>query len=234
MARLSTRISVRWGDEPASEPTTTLVMGVGGYFMDLRVNKSDKTVDWAFAGRRETVSETPLHCRWHHIIDSRNAFAPDEGSFVALPNGDSLETGSMPCPERGGAVTPYEEVWRTLSTGRERGWILQRDDGDDAEATVTAAATAKTTAFLGRVGSEFFAMVQTRGGGPLSVQREALETVDGGKQNWVVKFRDGEAPLPSLAAAGLLAFPGEASWTEGDEVDIQGALYTVRALEPGT
>ncbi|CAK7266070.1 hypothetical protein SEPCBS119000_001834 [Sporothrix epigloea] len=219
MTRLSTRISIRWGDEPASEPTTTLVMGVGGYFMDLRVTKSDNSVDWAFAGRKETVSVSPLHCRWHHIIDSRNVFEPDEGSFAALPNGDSLETGSMPCLERGGAVTPYEEVWRTLSEGKEAGWILRRDDE-----------AAKTITFLGRVGSEYFAMVQPEGGGPLTVQRDALETQDG-KQAWVTKYRHGEASLPSLAAAGLLAFPGETAWTMGSAVDIQGAQYTVCAVE---
>ncbi|CAK7209925.1 hypothetical protein SBRCBS47491_000610 [Sporothrix bragantina] len=224
MARLSTRISIRWGDEPTSEPTTTLVMGVGGYFIDLRVNKTDSSVDWAFAGRRETVCQEPLQCRWHHIIDSRNMFAPDEGSFVTLPNGDSLETGSMACPERGGAVTPYEEVWRVLSTGSERGWILKREDE-----------AAKTITFLGRVGSEFLAMVQAEGGGPLTVQREALEkTGDDGTQSWMVKFRGGEAELPSLAAAGLLTFPGEESWTEGSRVDMQGDLYTVCAVEHGT
>ncbi|CAK7239652.1 MAG: hypothetical protein STHCBS139747_001086 [Sporothrix thermara] len=225
MARLSTRISIRWGDEPASEPTTTLVMGVGGYFMDLRVNRSDGSVDWAFAGRRETVSVSPLHCRWHHIIDSRNTFAPDEGSFVTLPNGDSLETGSMACAERGGAVTPYEEVWRTLSTGSEPGWILRRD-----------CAAAKTITFLGRVGDEYFAMEQTAGGGPLSAQREALETGgddNNGTAHWVVKFGDGEAVLPSLARTGLATFPDEASWTEGSEVDIEGEKYTVCAVERG-
>ncbi|CAK7230865.1 hypothetical protein SEUCBS140593_007731 [Sporothrix eucalyptigena] len=223
MARLSTRISIRWGDDAASEPTTTLVMGVGGYFMDLRVNKADNSVDWAFAGLRETVSQEPLHCRWHHIIDSRNVFAPDEGSFTTLPNGDSLEVGSMPCPEKHGAVTPYEEVWRTLSSGSEKGWILRRDDDE-----------ARTITFLGRIGSEFFAMTQTRHGGPLTVQREALEAGDDEKTRWVFKFRSGEASLPSLAAEGLLEFSGESSWKEGGEVDIQGAIFKVCAVESPT
>lgn len=222
MPRLSKRLSIRWGDEPAAEPTTTLVMGVGGYFMDLRVVDEDGSVDWAFAGHRETVTREPLHCRWHHIIDSRQAFAPDEGSFQPLPNGDSLETGSMPCPARGGAVTPYEEVWRTLSTGRERGWILRRDDAE-----------AHTRTFVGRVGAEFFAMVQGSHGGPLTVQRETLTAAAvSSAVHWAVAFRSGDAALPSLAAGDLLEFPGEATWKEGDEVDVQGQLYQVCAAEP--
>jgi len=35
-------------DEP-EELTDTLVMNVGGYFMDLRVNKADQSIDWAMA-----------------------------------------------------------------------------------------------------------------------------------------------------------------------------------------
>lgn len=221
MARLSTRISIRWGDEPASEPTTTLVMSVGGYFMDLRITNSDDSVDWAFAGTRDIVSREPqLHCRWHHTIDSRNTFAPDEGFFQDLPNGDSLETGSMACAERGGAVTAYEEVWRTLPTEGARAWILKAE-------------SEKAITFLGRVGSEFFAMVQAHGGGPLTVQREALEVGEDGskKATWVVKYRSGDAPLPSLAKLGLLEFPNEATWKEGDQVDVKGEVYIVCATE---
>ncbi|KJR89237.1 uncharacterized protein SPSK_06573 [Sporothrix schenckii 1099-18] len=251
MARLSTRLSIRWGDDPASEPTTTLVMSVGGYFMDLRVVKSDNAVDWAFAGTRDVVARAPqLHCRWHHTIDSRNTFAPDEGWFQDLPSGnrdgdenytDSLETGRMACAERGGAVTAYEEVWRTLPTDGARAWIVKREE--DAVTMTTSNIT-----FLGRVGREYFAMVQARGGGPLTVQRETLEAAndgdgDGrpegqegqqghdGKERWVVKYRSGDAPLPSLAANKLSAFPNEETWTEGDEVDVFGDVYTVCATE---
>ncbi|ERS98586.1 hypothetical protein HMPREF1624_05372 [Sporothrix schenckii ATCC 58251] len=251
MARLSTRLSIRWGDDPASEPTTTLVMSVGGYFMDLRVVKSDNAVDWAFAGTRDVVARAPqLHCRWHHTIDSRNTFAPDEGWFQDLPSGnrdgdenytDSLETGRMACAERGGAVTAYEEVWRTLPTDGARAWIVKREE--DAVTMTTSNIT-----FLGRVGREYFAMVQARGGGPLTVQRETLEAAndgdgDGrpegqegqqghdGKERWVVKYRSGDAPLPSLAANKLSAFPNEETWTEGDEVVVFGDVYTVCATE---
>lgn len=62
--RLSTRISIRWGDDPASEPTDTVVLSVGSYYMDLRVTKADQTVDWAFAGVREILCHEP--CEYHH------------------------------------------------------------------------------------------------------------------------------------------------------------------------
>lgn len=58
-ARASTRISIRWPPEPASEPTDTLVLSLDGHYVDLRVNKIDKTIDWALAGERILISEEP-------------------------------------------------------------------------------------------------------------------------------------------------------------------------------
>lgn len=58
-ARLSTRISLRWVPDEPEELTDTLVMNVGGYFMDLRVNKADQSIDWAMAGERQILSKNP-------------------------------------------------------------------------------------------------------------------------------------------------------------------------------
>lgn len=58
-ARLSTRISLRWVPDEPEELTNTLVMNVGGYFMDLRVNKADTSIDWAMAGERQILSKDP-------------------------------------------------------------------------------------------------------------------------------------------------------------------------------
>lgn len=58
-ARLSTRISLRWVPDEPEELTDTLVMNVGGYFMDLRVNKADQSIDWAMAGERKILSTNP-------------------------------------------------------------------------------------------------------------------------------------------------------------------------------
>lgn len=57
--RLSTRISIKWADDAPSEPTDTVVLSVGDYFMDLRISKADQSIDWAFAGTREILSREP-------------------------------------------------------------------------------------------------------------------------------------------------------------------------------
>ncbi|KAL5350930.1 hypothetical protein ACLOAV_004503 [Pseudogymnoascus australis] len=58
-AILSTRISLRWVPDEPEELTDTLVMNVGGYFMDLRVDKADNSIDWATAGERRILSKNP-------------------------------------------------------------------------------------------------------------------------------------------------------------------------------
>lgn len=58
-ARISTRISIKWADEPVSEPTDTLVLSLGGYYVDLRIARVDGSIDWALAGQRIVVSEQP-------------------------------------------------------------------------------------------------------------------------------------------------------------------------------
>jgi hypothetical protein len=57
--KISTRISLRWLPDPPSEPTDTLVYNVGSYFVDLRVLKADKSIDWAMAGERQVISTNP-------------------------------------------------------------------------------------------------------------------------------------------------------------------------------
>ena len=57
--RVSVRISLRWLPDQASEPTDTVVFGVGAYYLDLRVLKSNNTIDWALAGERVVISTDP-------------------------------------------------------------------------------------------------------------------------------------------------------------------------------
>ena len=61
-ARASTRISIRWPPEPASEPTDTLVLSLGNYYVDLRVKKVNQTIDWALAGQEIVITEEPRKC----------------------------------------------------------------------------------------------------------------------------------------------------------------------------
>lgn len=233
--RQSIRISIRWLPDQPSEPTDTLVFGVGHWFMDLRVTKADLTIDWAMAGVKEIVSQEPcmspishsclsnncnlttyaVRCRWIHTIDSRGSSDPDEGDFEDLPNGDSLEKGSMPCPEKGGAVKAYEEVWRVVSplAGSKRAWILQsvKDGG-------------KT--FIGRIGGTFMAMMQDDKGG-FGARRDEW---DGGEARWKTKYSIG-LDVPSVEDEANSDFNGEERWKEGEIVEVGGAQYTVRASE---
>lgn len=57
--RASTRMSIRWPPAEASEPTDTLVLSVGEYYVDLRVSRLDRQIDWALAGQHHVVSEDP-------------------------------------------------------------------------------------------------------------------------------------------------------------------------------
>lgn len=59
MARASTRISIRWPPAAASESTDTLVLSLEGYYVDLRVQKSDLSIDWLLAGERIVDSKDP-------------------------------------------------------------------------------------------------------------------------------------------------------------------------------
>lgn len=67
-ARISTRISIKWAEESASEPTDTLVLSLGGYYVDLRIAKVDGTIDWALAGQRIVVSEEPRECNLSTVL----------------------------------------------------------------------------------------------------------------------------------------------------------------------
>lgn len=58
-ARASTRVSIAWPPALPSEPTETLVLGVGGWYVDLRVTKADLSIDWAMAGERLDVEGNP-------------------------------------------------------------------------------------------------------------------------------------------------------------------------------
>lgn len=49
---LSSRVSIRWPPEDPYENTDTTVLSVNNFFVDLRVEKDTKKLDWAIAGVR--------------------------------------------------------------------------------------------------------------------------------------------------------------------------------------
>lgn len=168
-------------------------------------------------------------CKWTHWIDSRGYTEPDIGSFQpGSESTDSLETGSMLHPETN-TMTPYEEVWRTLSvsfTKRFRyAWILRSEDG---------------RTFLGQIGGDFLGL---RGGneGPSGMTGFSArrETWDNAKSDWITKYEAGdEQNLRDLprSARGLQdraaeEIDWEEGYKEGDVVDVFGARYIVCAIE---
>jgi hypothetical protein len=157
-----------------------------------------------------------VRCRWIKIIDSLGSSEPDEGTFTPLPNGDDLETGSMPCAEKGNAVMEYEEVWRKLAPrpgGPKRGWILQSVEG-------------KT--FLGRIGGGYIALSEEAG--RRFGARSEEWSVEGG---WRVKYALGDVEsVPSLADTGSNELlDGEGDWKIGETVVVFDKEYVVGALE---
>jgi hypothetical protein len=84
MSRLSTRVSIKWADNEASEPTDTHVMSIGEYYMDLRVKKADTTIDWAMAGQRLIKSEDPREPLLHNpsLVNATNLLESDMSLYA--------------------------------------------------------------------------------------------------------------------------------------------------------
>lgn len=51
LSNITTRISLRWLPDPPFENTDTLVLAVGEWYVDLRVDKQSGEIDWAIAGQ---------------------------------------------------------------------------------------------------------------------------------------------------------------------------------------
>ncbi|KAK2808605.1 hypothetical protein FQN49_008704, partial [Arthroderma sp. PD_2] len=160
-ANISARVSLRWPPEPAFESTDTVSLSVGGWYVDLRMDRESGKVDWAMAGQRIVESESPPIVVFTHAIDSLQLFdTADIGTFKVLPNGDDFESGKMGRQDLPGApVCEYEEIWRKIELpeaapkGRGYSWILE------SEATLPNVKTLELDAkeikvvktFLGRV-----------------------------------------------------------------------------------
>ncbi|KIW74468.1 hypothetical protein Z517_12408 [Fonsecaea pedrosoi CBS 271.37] len=181
------RVSIRWLPDDAFEDTDTIALNVDGYYMDLRVTLTDKTLQWSRAGERKTLARDGLTFRWTRIIDSKGSRQSDEASFVDLSNGDSLETGKFD-KEGNGTLTDYEEVWRDVTKDTESdeegsAWILQSTD---------------ESMFLGRIGHMFLGM-QESAQGCFAVRKEVWSSKSG-TGSWHTVFEAG--PVQSIPRAG--------------------------------
>ncbi|EPS27996.1 hypothetical protein PDE_02941 [Penicillium oxalicum 114-2] len=246
--RFSTRVSLRWPPEPAHETTDTIVMSVQDWYLDLRIDKETGEIDWAIAGQRLVESEEPLRVTFTHEIDSHNAFdSVDSGTFVTLPNGDDLETGSMPRPDLPGAPeTEYEEVWRELpftpgpkGAPKEIAWVLESEDGDQD----TEGEFAVTKTFLGRLWGTYLALEQAQvhtrrkdSSGEWTVKKTGTE-VSARREEWSSGWEDryvigGSGPSLLSMKSGFDVDDGKPRWSKpGEKVNLQGRSYIVRAFE---
>ncbi|KAK1815133.1 hypothetical protein LTR12_010472 [Friedmanniomyces endolithicus] len=130
---ISIREHVRTLPDPATEPTTTLVLtSAKNHFVDIRILKPTypetpkeenvlplSRLDWAFAGtsssipQRDKDGEAFAHSTWKHWVSSRTrdvSGVSDEGDMIPMPDGRTLEKGSNTDPETG-VVSEYEELW---------------------------------------------------------------------------------------------------------------------------
>lgn len=131
----------------------------------------------------------------------------------------------MACPEKGGAVTPYEEVWRAVPVAAaERfpyAWILESEE-------VGAGGTAfPGKEFLGKVGGEFLSMGSVEGG-KFWAKREVWRESE---QMWEVKYEVGSEGVLSASWEGSGEFRREGTWKVGDAVGICGRKFQVVAWE---
>ncbi|KAL0950326.1 hypothetical protein HGRIS_010296 [Hohenbuehelia grisea] len=206
-AFISRRVSIRWIPESATEPTDTIVLtGEGSYFLDARFLKIGGGLDWAFAGRR--IAESPDCTRFVHLIDSRTLDAEevvDQGTNIPLPNGTTLEKGTMVNPETG-KMTDYEEIWEDIDHDCGNGsssLFLRSDDSRTWQARVgdyeTAMGRHEDGAFWAwrakrSDGNEAWKLIRAVGDGPvnhlpgpeLTKDWELGTTVNWSNSNWTV------------------------------------------------
>ncbi len=142
----------------------------------------------------------------------------------------------MPCAERGGAVTDYEEVWRVVSPlqGGHHAWILESiDSAASNEENGNGKGKGERKVFLGRIGGGFLALVEGAGETQVGFGARREEWFDDGKV-WKCVYEIGDVGgVPSLAALKVKeeGFGGEDEWREGLEVTVTGRKYVVRAWE---
>ena len=119
-----------------------------------------------------------------HEIDSRGYTAPDLGIFTKLPNGDDLEVGEMPRPEKDNVVTPYEEIWHEFPAPPKDSvsWIIRNDSSETG------------TTFLGRLENAFLAFRKTKDGSFTAIREERNDETG----EWRARYRIGKETLPSM------------------------------------
>ncbi|KAJ5698664.1 hypothetical protein N7462_000669 [Penicillium macrosclerotiorum] len=250
----STRISLRWVPEPPEETTNTIVLSVGDWFVDLRMDKKTGDIDWAMAGTRieENPNQRPLKVSFTRELDSLDEIGiVDIANFSLLPNGYELETGEMPRTDLPGApMTAFEEVWQELPfrggpEGVKQGvsWILESDDGAFNLETEPEGKKTVVKTFLGRIWGTYLALQQSQthslqkdSNGNHTVKKTGA-TVSARREEWTdSRWEDVYVVGPDVLSVPSMktGLEGECkgSWrAPGEKVVIDGKSFTVRAFE---
>lgn len=131
---------------------------------------------------------------------------PDEGSFTSLPNGDVLETGSMSNPDAGGAIQPYEEVWRRFAVEEDVRVLILASEGGDR--------------FLGRVGRWEVGLGDWRTSTPFLARRRDQRVDTSWTETYCVGGAEAEEQLPRL--------PDAVKGSIGDTVELGGRRWVIK------
>ncbi|KAL8861605.1 MAG: hypothetical protein Q9178_002130 [Gyalolechia marmorata] len=222
-----------------SEPTSTIVLtSQGGYYVDVRVNKTpqaqtssspntfDGQLQWAFAGIKESSNrEGQTISTWHHWIDSlSDEPVEDKGEMIDLEDGNTLEKGESVDQETG-EVKRYEELWEELhwSKGMERDderlchVMVKQTDNDPGAISGMAI----------RIGGYAQGILKDRQG--LTIERwEWVEDEDARVWQRTVRFGDGQQPFshayPLSPMANIKYIPPQMGPV---------SKYSIRALRSG-
>ena len=182
-----------------------------------------------------------------HDIDSHHNFNVSEPCpFLALPNGDDMETGTMRRPDRPGApMADYEEIWRYLpwrdvpeESGGNTSWVLESVDCVLGEGQHLI-----TKQFLAKVGGFYLVQqqeqthVKTQSAEGEWTVKSIGEQVSARREEWLgdhwaEKYVLGPQgkKLPSMAK-DLIGKGQSLWWTPGEKVTIRDSQYLVRELE---
>ncbi|KAJ5557131.1 hypothetical protein N7494_001046 [Penicillium frequentans] len=242
-----TRISMRWVPHPPFGTTDTLALAVGEWYVDLRVDRQSGGIDWALAGQCRRAGINPRRVVFTHDIDSHHNFNVSEPCpFLALPNGDDLETGKMRRADKPGApMTDYEEIWRYIplrdipeECGGNTSWVLESVEDPLGEGQHLI-----TKRFLAKVGGFYLVQQQEQthvksqsadGGWAVKITGEEVSArwEEWLGDHWEEKYVLGPlgGKLPSMAK-DLIGKSQSMCWTPGDNTSIKGSQYVVREVE---
>eukprot|EP01118_Nematostelium_gracile_P005947 TRINITY_DN1898_c0_g1_i1.p1 TRINITY_DN1898_c0_g1~~TRINITY_DN1898_c0_g1_i1.p1 ORF type:complete len:208 (+),score=54.12 TRINITY_DN1898_c0_g1_i1:1-624(+) len=194
---ISTRLFIKWGDEPASEPTDTLVLTFSKFFIDLRVCKSDSSIDWAICGIKDSLGigeDGKPRFRWTHFLDSHGPqLTPDEASFDEPEGYEINESGEMTNPNTN-KIESYIERWKRFPIQKGSTVLMLETTSDDDKI------------FVGRIAGQMIGI--RKHGENISARRCELKE---GKWETIHKIGD-EDCIPDLPLENPI------EWKEGDIV----------------